>query len=332
MRYRLLLFSICLLMSCGTASNQEKEPEDLAGAQTVRLGFYNVENLFDTTDDPQTKDDEFTPEGSKHWTNRRWQEKNEQLTKVISAMKVQLLGLCEVENEQVVKELVKHLNQAGGHYQYAHRESRDLRGIDMALLYDPSVFKVGKIRQHHIRVNGHPYRGFLEVKGQLHDAPLSLYICHFPSRRGGVKRSAAKRMQVAKQLREAIYQSRKEKGAILVMGDFNDNPQDQSVKAVLCDTDVLVNLAKDLPTNQRGSTYYRGEWLQFDQILYGKSEEAGTKIDFTHSKLKLFAPSWLRQGPDAHQYADYPNRTYIGNRYVGGYSDHFPVFCEIVVQ
>ena len=300
------------------------------------LAFYNVENLFDTLDDATTLDEDFTPTGRQKWTSQRYFRKLDNLAKVIEGMHMPiLLGLCEVENATVLRDLCGHGPLKAADYDFVHFESTDRRGIDVALLYRKAYFQPKQ--QEYIRFEfpkdilleneeGYTSRDILKVEGEFFNkAPLTIFVNHWPSRRGGLTASEPKRLFVASQLRQQINQLSPQT-PILIMGDFNDETDNKSIATVLDSSTPLYNCLAQLDEQGKGSYNFRGNWNMLDQMIVSKNllEKKG-KVQ-THSPA-IFDAEWLmykdkKRGPR-------PNRTYGGPNYYGGYSDHLPVYMVV---
>ncbi|MCB9274337.1 MAG: hypothetical protein H6564_09880 [Lewinellaceae bacterium] len=317
----------------------------LSAQQSIRVAFYNVENLFDLEDDPKTLDEDFTPTGKQQWTAERYQKKLGQLAKVLEEMgSPVLVGLAEVENGKVLEALAATGPLRESKYGIAHFDSPDLRGIDVALLYQKKSFKV--LEQDFIRIDfppedGEAYtsRDILHVKGKLKSSGdvLDIFVNHWPSRRGGLEASEPRRLLVASKLKAKVDElfAADSLANILIMGDFNDEPENKSVRMVLGAQPLessmaprsLYNCFSVYQGKKLGSYNYRGDWNMLDQIIVSTNlAQGGKKLHV--STPAIFGPEWLfykdsRNGPT-------PNRTYGGPNYYGGYSDHLPVFVDLV--
>jgi len=226
-------FAILCFTNCKT-----KAPVIDTTVKNYRLAFYNVENLFDLVDDPKTKDEEFTPTGEKKWTSERYQTKLDHLTKVVAGMEYPaILGISEVENEQVLKDWCEKTSMSQHDYGIVHYDSPDFRGIDVGLLYQKKAFKVEKSETIQINfpkeiVEDYTTRDVLVVKGILQNLPVTIFVNHWPSRRGGLEKSEPKRMYVAQQVRKKVDEILKNdaNANIILMGDFNDEPENNSLR------------------------------------------------------------------------------------------------------
>lgn len=319
----------------------------LRAQQSIRAAFYNVENLFDLEDDPITLDEDFTPAGKQQWTEERYQKKLGQLARVLDAMGgPAFVGLAEVENRKVLEALAEEALLRESKYEVAHFDSPDLRGIDVGLLYHKKAFKV--LEQDAIRIsfppeNGEPYtsRDILYVKGKLKASGelLHIFVNHWPSRRGGVEASEPRRLLVAGALKARVDQifAADSLANILIMGDFNDEPANKSVREVLgalplgaqAEARALYNCFAEYQGKKLGSYNYRGNWNMLDQIIVSGAL-AGKKQKLRVNAPAIFSPEWLLYKDE--RFGPTPNRTYGGPNYYGGFSDHLPVFVDLIVK
>lgn len=332
-----ILLSLLLLMAMIGTSAQEK----LDKKNQLLTVFYNVENLFDTEDDPVSQDEEFTPEGSKHWNQQRYEEKLKHLSEVLSSVSSNdipsLIGLAEVENKQVLKDLCQTGKLRKGDYGIAHFNSSDDRGIDVALLYRPDRFTLENSRHIPLSMDGSS-RDILYVKGRLDDGmDLHIFVNHWPSRREGVQESEANRIKAAVQLRMEVDRilNADARARILIMGDLNDEPTNRSVLQMLNASNKrknagqrdLYNLMYDKHNSEdKGTISYRGEWQMFDHLIVSFNLiEAKKGYSLSWKSGKIYKEEYmLYDDPNVHQLL--PNRTYGGDHYYGGYSDHLPVY------
>ena len=313
-------------------------------SQSLTVAWYNVENLFDTKNDSYPGDDEFTPKGEKNWTRDRLHEKYQGLTKVIGLMNAgqgpDLLGLSEIEHRSVLERWNnKYLKQFK--YGIAYHESPDLRSIDLGLFYRKSIFR-------HIATQGHtidlgpderPTRDVTVFTLVAGDDTLDCILVHWPSRYGGKEQSEPKRISAAEvtaQVVDSLYAIR-QNDDILIMGDFNDDPDDSSVRDYLQAQDMvpgtdpgrrLYNAMTDVHSNPvEGTYYYRGEWNTLDQIILGRGmfDEKGFGSEYPDASVFVQQFMRVQEG----EYKDAPYRTYVGPRYLGGISDHFPILLTI---
>lgn len=318
------------------------------GEDGLRIMFYNVENLFDTFDDPATRDEEFTPDGAKNWTYYRYKEKLNNLAKTIIAVggwePPDMIGLCEVENFQVLLDLTNDTPLKKFGYQVIHENSMDSRGIDVALLYRPE--KLNTVSHQMIRFGVDEdiiTRDILYVTfGFMDRDTLSVYINHWPSRYGGKEFTEVKRLLAANTLRAHIDDVILKKSAskIVVMGDFNDEPNDESLHDILKanlvknaaishdslpESNELYNLSSADFQQGRGTLTFKEidhTWFLFDQIIVTGTLLEGNGLQTVGMESHIFSADWLLENGR-------PNRTYQGPIYKGGFSDHLPIFLDL---
>jgi hypothetical protein len=317
----------------------------------VSIGFYNLENLFDTIYDAELLlNEEFTPESEKQWTSSRYHDKLSNMAFVISSMAtevtpdgVAILGVCEVENHGVLEDLVLEETIKGRNYQIAHSDSPDKRGIDVGLLYNPNYFEVINTKSYKLSLpNDSNFftRDQLVVSGLMEGEKIHIIVNHWPSRRGGEESSRPKR-NAAGDLSRYIVDSLLAlnlNAKILVMGDLNDDPVDQSViehlrakgnQNQLTEGD-LFNPMYQLYKDSLGTLAYRKKWNLFDMVIVSQGLLGEDKSDYKFHKAVVFDKDFLKQKEG--DYAGYPNRTYAGGVYIGGYSDHFPVYVYLIKE
>ena len=289
--------------------------------------FYNVENLFDTIDNPNTRDNEFLPKSKKKWDTYRYNYKLNQLDKVFSEIIKKenenrlpdIIGLCEVENKLVIDDLLKTETFKNHTYKIIHKQSPDGRGIDCALLVDEKfkVLNSDFIKIHNpkeSRATRDIVFGKLKFKNQI----INVFVNHWPSRWGGQEASNYKRVFVAEVLRKYIDNNTLESDFNLIMGDFNDYPTNESLAEVLVKDD-LVNLMSKSNVSGRGSYNYRGNWDWLDQIIVSQD-------DFKLISFGAFEEDFMMYTNKKGEV--YPNRSFGGNNWYAGFSDHLPVFLR----
>ena len=311
--------------------------------QAFRLIFYNLENAFDTIDDPYPGDDEFLPEAPRRWTSYRYWKKIRGLYKVIVAagswQPPDIVGVCEVENRQVISDLVQATPLAKHPYRILHTNSPDPRGMDVAAIYHPRRFRLITHCFIPVQQAGQSLstRNILYIKGIAKGRDtLHIYFSHWPSKWQGTLKTQAKRNQAARVLRRHIDSIRnaENEACIVAMGDFNDPPGAPcllkhlgagKIKGIP-HRDSLYNLSfawKDLPV---GTQKYRAHWQLLDQIIV-----TGNMIETRNSAIqqaRIFSPAFLLTD-DSRYTGTKPFRTYTGYSYTGGFSDHLPVILEV---
>ncbi len=320
------------------------------GDSVFRIVFYNVENLFDTVNDPLRADDDFTPSGSRRWNAFRLQHKIENIYRALAAAggwnTPAIIGLCEVENMYVLEKLAYETGLKRHDYQIIHRNSDDPRGIDVAVLFRPDRFYLLKSRFMPVRF---PFdtlaatRDIVYIKGLAGPADtLHLFANHWPSRWGGQAETAPYRNYAALVLRSVIDSLFlvNPGSKIVVMGDFNDEPQDESLKNFLgagYDFDApepgkLYNISWENNVRAEGSCKYRGIWYLFDQfIVSGGLMGLVPGLYTTPGSFRIFDEKFLLV-PDDAWFGYKPFRSFEGFRYTGGYSDHLPVILDLFTE
>ncbi|MBL7968003.1 MAG: endonuclease [Prolixibacteraceae bacterium] len=302
--------------------------------------FYNVENLFDCDDDSLTSDDEFTPGGTRGWTKSRLYDKLDRLSKVILAAgkwnPPVVVGLCEIENEKVLQMLANNPSLKKYNYKIIHKESPDERGIDVAMLYRADLFR--PFDYQNIAVFDSTDRSFktreiLQVSGVLNGCDtLHFFVNHWPSRYGGIMETAKYRTLAAKELKTAIRHSEKKysQPKIVCMGDFNDQPFDESLMVILDESEgngKLVNLSSEWQKNEIKTLKNEYSWEIFDQWIVSDSFlKSNSCFRFLNAEIVTF-PFLLEN--DNKFGGVKPKRTYVGFKYQEGFSDHLPILIRL---
>ena len=322
-----------------------------------RIVMYNVENLFDTFDDPDTDDKDFLPDGAMHWDKTKYLDKLGRIAQVLSDIGgwryPGIIGLCEVENTLVIQDLLRRREFSRASYRFAITEGGDTRGIDVALLWDSRVYR--RLRQREIPAYPLPddrlwidYHEKLPRHGGRHalwttlkhlptGEVLEVIVVHAPSRRQGTRSTSKQRIKVMTRIRKVIddiLQTTPDRHIIL-MGDFNDNPTDRSVSMALraksphhgdsIDTLSMYNMSALTHIERQGSHRHRGHAWFPDQIIVSGSllRRANGHLRVARQRTEVFAPEYLRRR-DGN-----PLRSFKGTHYAYGYSDHFPVYIDI---
>ena len=304
------------------------------------IAFYNLENLFDISKNNYTNDNDFLPTSTKKWTQKRYANKLKKLGFAISNIGKKetgkhpaLIGLAEVENAAVIKDLIEseHLNTYN--YSFVHYDSLDERGIDVALLYDTTAFVVIESEAFKIDLfdeHGSPdyTRDILLVSGELDGETIYVIVNHWSSRREGEAETEHKRFAASNKVSEimdSIIQKDTD-AKIIVIGDFNDDPSSASIKHLVTNQS-LFNPMEVLHTYARGTTSYNFRWNLFDQILCTTNFFDSTPHTFKYDGANIFDDDFLKLLNG--KYKGKPFRTYVGKKYMGGYSDHFPVYLTL---
>ena len=337
----------------------------LWGQVEFRVMSYNVENLFDTTDNPLTADDEFLPSGNRNWSHARFYHKLQQIAKVITAAgewsTPALVALCEVENDSILHRLLHHTPLKEQAYRYCMTHGQDTRGINCALLYQRDKFRYQGHREHPVRFAhraNKPTRNILHVWGEvITQERLDVFVCHFPSRYGGEKESEQERFAAATTLRTLCdsLHTLHPNAHILILGDFNDTPEKLSIREKMgaypilfpCPENLnslpreikfsaqpvlkLYNLLPPAKSTPAGTHKYQGEWNQLDQIIISASlADTTAAFHYLPSSTRIFAPPFLLT-PDKTWRGERPHRSFYGFKYEGGYIDHLPIIAEFLL-
>ncbi|WP_223826665.1 endonuclease [Flagellimonas sp. S3867] len=302
------------------------------------VAFYNLENFFDTKNDPHTLDDDFTPEGRKVWNDRKFGKKVKKMAKAISQIGLEdsetapiLVGIAEVENKNVINALLGSKAMRDEDYYYVHFDSPDERGIDTALIYHREHFEVLEAEIIPLLIEDEDgdrdmTRDILYVHGQLHNEEVHVFVNHWPSRRAGSDETQHKRIKAAETIIGKLNIMTEKNPNCIIMGDFNDDPNSESIQKLM-ETGLFINPMQKLLSPNSGSANYKGEWSLFDQILISHSflnYENGTH---SFKKANIFSPKFLKEWKG--KYKGNPFRTFVGKKYLGGYSDHFPVYVVL---
>lgn len=316
------------------------------------VGFYNLENLFDTINQPEVNDEDFTPDGANLYTPTVYIDKLSKLEEVISQIGTDVspdglavLGCAEIENESVLRDLVAQPALKKRNYQVVHFNSPDERGIDVGLLYNPRYFKVISSSSLYVPLkndDGTPRytRDILYVHGLLQGEPFHIFVNHWPSRRGGEQASAPGRAlaaSVAKARIDTILMSDPD-AKVILMGDLNDDPVSPSVAKVLgAKTDVskvrrseLYNPWYAYYREGIGTLAYNDAWNLFDQIIISQSFLDKNQEGLFFQRAEIFKREFMLQ--TSGRYKGYPKRTYDFSNYMGGYSDHFPTYLILLKE
>lgn len=335
----------------GATPQQQKVTPKVYG-----IAFYNLENLFDTINANGKYDLEFSPQGNREWNSEKYWAKINNLAYAISRMTTEetpsgpaLIGIAEVENESVVKDLVNAEALTGRCLNYIHHDSPDSRGIDVSLLYDPEMFEVLNVTNTTLSEVPFATRDQMAVTGVLGQCDtLTVIVCHWPSRLGGQDKSEPNRIaagKLARHLADSLW-SVNPNQHVIVMGDLNDDPNNRSVsmgpglgasrKASSVGNHGFFNPWWEIwEPDFRGTLAYRGQWNLFDQIIVSgtlldnKKGPATGKLRYKGAEINDFP---FLKNPEGSKYAGTPHRTYASGQWLNGYSDHFPteIFLEIV--
>jgi hypothetical protein len=315
---------------------------------TAIVAFYNFENLYDTIDQDHVQDEEFTPAGTKNYKGYIYIEKLAHLDDVVSLIGTEfnpdgaaIIGTAEIENKSVLKDFVKQEKVKNRNYQIVHYDSKDARGVDVALLYNPKYFKVINSQKIYVDLSSKgessPTRDILWVKGMLMGEIVHVFVNHWPSRRGGEEISLEKRCLAASFCRKVIDSIQLEDplAKIIVMGDLNDDPNSPSVTDCLkalgskekAKDGYLYNPFLDYYSKGIGTLAYNDSWNLFDQIMVSEPFLNNKPNEIGFKNAYIFSKSFMTNITGA--FKGYPLRTYVGDTYAGGYSDHFPTYIVL---
>jgi len=307
------------------------------------IAFYNLENLFDIYNNPDTLDDDFTPNGRKKWNAKRYHRKLKKLSSVISQIGTDssptapvIIGLAEVENLRVLTDLINTEALQKYNYGIVHFDSSDERGIEVALLYQKKYFEFiaaeSKTLYLHQEAGERDYtRDVLLVKGNLKGELTHFIVNHWPSRRKGANETENKRVKAAVLNQEIIAQINQEidDPKIIIMGDFNDDPTSTSIKQHLV-TDEFYNPFESILDKGRGSLKYNDDWYLFDQIILSRNFIVEQNAQHLFKRAEIFDEHFLKEWKGKRKGS--PFRTYIGKWHQGGFSDHFPVYISLLTK
>ncbi len=348
------LFMTVGFVCCGSSAT---EPGGSGEKQYLVAGvaFYNLENLFDTINQNGNYDLEFSPEGVKMWDSDKYWKKIHNLATAISKLTSEntpygpaVIGISEIENRSVVEDLVKEVDKvlvADGREPWGlkicHHDSPDRRGVDVGLLYNPAYFELESVNNHRLTVPGEPdflTRDQMVVTGRLFERPISVIVGHWPSRLGGQSESEHMRVAAAKlaaHIADSLWCENPSTG-VVVMGDLNDDPHDKSCAQTLGALRSREQAADHgfynpfwwILDNGVGSLCYRDKWNLFDQIIVSGNLANGKAGDLQYWKATVHNMPMLRT--QSGRYKNYPHRTFSGNNFLNGYSDHFPTQIFLV--
>lgn len=353
MKHTLLALTV-LYIAASCSAQKIRLPEN-AKLKVAVAGFYNLENLFDTIVDPDTNkilQEDFTPVGYKNWNTPKYMEKLGNMAKVISEMGtsaspdgVAMLGVCEIENRLVLEDLIKQPALAKRNYKIVHHESPDRRGIDVGFIYNPKYFTVSGSKNYRLTLPDNPNwrtRSQLLVSGTIEGEEIHYIVCHWPSRRGGAAKSNHKRVaagKLAKHISDSLT-SINPNAKIVVMGDLNDYPHNESITEALgahgkikeLEGNDFFNPMEKMDKDGVGTHFWNDTPGVFDQMIVsnGLIPKKNNFDEFKFYKAQVYRKNYLFQKEG--NYKGYPFRTYVGATYTGGYSDHLPVFMLLVKE
>ncbi len=333
-----------VIISLSTAYSQK------AQYRASIIGFYNLENFYDTVNNPLVDDEEFLPQSERHYNTRVYLDKVSRLSEVISQIGTDLnpdglalLGVSEIENDTVLHDLVKHKNLKSNNFKIVHYNSPDRRGIDVGLLYNPKYFTPLYSKNLFVQLPGGSKESFftrdiLYVKGLLDGDTIHVMVGHWPSRSGGEERSAPARAAAAGVCKRVVdsLMAINLQTKVLIMGDLNDDPISPSLTKVLeaknstkgLKEGGLYNPWYDFYKKGIGTIAYQDSWGLFDQVVLSKAWLDKEQAGYHFYQATIFNKEFLVQ--QTGKYKGYPKRTWDGTTYNYGYSDHFPVFVTML--
>ena len=334
--------ALILIISGQSIKSQENE------YKIATVAFYNLENLFDTTNNEGVEDEEYTPESQKNWNTEKYNNKLKKLSHAISKIGTDLsplpptiLGISEIENKGVIEDLIQQPKLKSHNYGIVHYDSPGDRGIDVGLIYQKEHFTVTNSTPTPVKVEDEEdfkTRDQLVVSGVMDNERMHFIVNHWPSRYGGEKRSRPFRIAAAKVCRSLVdsLMELEDDPKIIVMGDFNDDPIDKSVKKYLNTTGkkekvnekTLYNPTYSMFEKGTGTLAYRDQWNLFDQLIVSKAFIEEEKDSYRLYKTNIFNKDFLIR--DEGKYKGYPKRTHAGGIYLNGYSDHLPVYLYLI--
>lgn len=328
-KYFLLL--IYLILFANIVIGQESK----SSYTQLEFMFYNVENLFDYENDSLTNDDEFTANGIRNWNKYRLDDKIKKLSRAILATNdwkpPALVGLCEIENRKVLDLLIKRSLLKNYNYDIIHKDSKDIRGIDVAIIYDTTRLRPGFIKYYTINLSGRPSRDILYTKFIYRKDSVHVLVNHWPSRYSGTLQSESSRLIASKKLKsicDSIFRTNK-MAKLIIMGDFNDNPTNKSIKNLCKNSDTIgENYLINLMQGVRYGTYkFHGIWSIFDQFIISSILVDSLGSDFEINSSVSQAKFLYEK--DEKYLGLKPFRTFIGFKYHVGYSDHLPILLKL---
>ena len=343
MRLTILLI-LSLSFFCGCAQNRQ--------GKAACIGFYNLENLYDTFDDPTIDDEEFLPGGKKSYDLEKYNDKLDHLAEVISKMGKEvtpdglaILGVAEIENKKVLEDLTARPALADKKWGIVHYNSPDVRGVDVALIYQVKYFnpifsKPIRMNQKDSKGKERKTRDILYVKGLLDGDTLHILVNHWPSRRGGAAATEPYRKDCARICREVSdsLSSVNPQAKVIIMGDLNDDPNSPSLRDVLMAKEKKEEVKPGQLYNPMykffkagiGTLAYDDSWNLFDNIVVSYGVINDKSAGYRYYKARVFNEPFMQEKSGA--YKNYPKRTYVGETYNAGYSDHFPVYLTLVKE
>jgi len=345
----LLATTLVFGISCTAKNKVKASTADKVNVQLSCVAFYNVENLFDTINNENVNDEEYTPEGRIKWDTQKYTSKLQRMSYAISQIGLDystigaaLIGLAEIENRTVLEDLVKQPDLAKRSYEIVHYDGPDRRGVDVALLYNPKLFIVTNSKSYRLSTADSTFktRDQLMVSGYLQNEKIHVIVNHWPSRGGGEERSRPKRNAAAaltRSISDSLFRV-DPKAKIIIMGDLNDDPFNESCATILGakkevtevkEGELYHTLWKTLDMGV-GSLAYNDQWNLFDQIIISAELAHAERSKLKFWKAEVFNRSFLIQ--QEGRYKGSPWRTHAGGAWTNGYADHFPTLIYLVKE
>lgn len=339
MKQFIIFFAFAFIVLSGV-SQEEK----------FRVVFYNVENYFDPVNDSLTQDDEFTPEGTRHWSWYKYNKKTANIYKALVAfngwVKPDIIALCEIENRYVLKNLLKNTPLGDAKYEIVHKESEDFRGIDVGLFYNPET--VWPLSESYLKIRfpdrpDRRTRDILYLKALLKNKDtLHIFVNHWPSKYGGAVATIPSRAEAARTLKRTTDSIRavNPRANIVITGDLNDTPEDESVLVHLSAKPIgkvadgdLVNLTGSVSASKwPGSHKYQGQWSAIDQFIVSPAMFSDSSKVATSTDMMRLGDIDMLLEDDEKFTGKKPYRTFIGFKYHGGFSDHLPISLDLILR
>lgn len=309
---------------------------------SISIAFYNIDNLFDDINDSDHDDDDFTENGIYRWTKKRYQNKLKNMEKVIYQMVdgnlPDVLGVCELESKKALEDLIK-TGKMKNKYSFSHFDSKDERGIDVALIYNKEKFSLIENRSLTVKLSKDSFDNtrdvlFVKLYSKIAKDTVLFLVAHFPSRREGKYQSEQNRIDAAKAIKKFMALNvNTNKQNLILMGDFNDEPWDKSIYRIIGaqnylktkDSGLLI-LMWGFEKQKKGSYRFKNEMNILDQIIISKSLANGLGLDYVDNSVSIFDVEWLKQ---KGKFEGFPLRTFAGKNWLNGYSDRFAVYIKL---
>lgn len=339
MKHQFYLLIALLALVAGTPAAADAQNSGRK-VQVAGIAFYNLENLFDTIpNNPEGRDEEFTPSGSRQWDGRKYREKVHNMAYAISQFKTPttpmgpaIIGISEIENRSVVEDVVSQPELANLNLQIVHHDSPDARGVDVGLIYNPRYFRVQNVTNHRLSAVPFRTRDQMCVVGSLLGQQIAVIVNHWPSRLGGQERSEPNRMAAAalcKEIADSLWNVNPNMG-VIIMGDLNDDPMNRSCAEVLgakrdrdnVEPHGFYNPWWRILGRGIGTLAYKGSWNLFDQIIISGNLANAPENSWHFFEAKVLNFDFLTDTEGTRQGS--PLRTFASGSYLHGYSDHYP--------